>query len=79
MDRARSPQIARALCTIARSDRASLLSGLAMAAKAGFILVAVPNSRPLEPDGDRLAVRNYLYPYARVIARALAARVAEGF
>jgi adenylate cyclase len=26
-----------------------------------------------------LAVRNYLYPYARVIARALAARVAEGF
>jgi hypothetical protein len=56
-----------------------LLSGLAMAAKAGFILVAVPNSRPLEPDGDRLAVRYYLYPYARVIARALAARVAEGF
>jgi hypothetical protein len=33
----------------------------------------------LQPDGDRLAVRNYLYPYARVIARALAARVAEGF
>jgi hypothetical protein len=31
------------------------------------------------PDGDRLAVRNYLYPYARVIARALAARVAEEF
>jgi hypothetical protein len=33
----------------------------------------------LQPEGDRLAVRNYLYPYARVIARALAARVAEGF
>ena len=42
-------------------------------------IAASSNADVLEPDGDRLAVRNYLYPYARVIARALAARVAEGF
>jgi hypothetical protein len=42
-------------------------------------IAASSNADVLEPDGDRLAVRNYLYPYARVIARALAARGAEGF
>ena len=42
-------------------------------------IAASSNADVLEPDGDRLAVRNYLYSYARVIARALAARVAEGF
>ena len=42
-------------------------------------IAASSNADVLEPDGDRLAVRNYLHPYARVIARALAARVAEGF
>jgi hypothetical protein len=42
-------------------------------------IAASSNADVLESDGDRLAVRNYLYPYARVIARALAARVAEGF
>ena len=42
-------------------------------------IAASSNADVLEPDGDRLAVRNYFYPYARVIARALAARVAEEF
>jgi hypothetical protein len=42
-------------------------------------IAASSNADVLESDGDRLAVRNYLYPYARVIARALAARMAEGF
>jgi hypothetical protein len=42
-------------------------------------IAASSNADVLESDGDRLAFRNYLYPYARVIARALAARVAEGF
>src|SRR5580704_6967270 len=42
-------------------------------------IAASSNADVLEPDGDRLAVRNYFYPYARVIVRALAARVAEEF
>jgi hypothetical protein len=29
-------------------------------------IAASSNADVLEPDGDRLAVRNYLYPYARV-------------
>src|ERR1700730_4183255 len=41
-------------------------------------IAASSNADVLEPDGDRLAVRNYLYSYARVIARALAARVGGG-
>jgi hypothetical protein len=34
-------------------------------------IAASSNADVLEPDGDRLAVRNYFYPYARVIAGPL--------